>query len=282
MLDLLKFILLIIVLAFVYNALPSENNTNTGWNAITGSDAPLQATEEELWGSPSPLRGTVLIGSISTPKSDDPTQEYIYISAPNNNNNSIDLTGWSLRSVVSDTRVYLPPATLILKMTEVNDTRPVHLAPGEYAVLNTGYSPISNIATSFHTNACIGYISEFYEFVPELESQCNNPKTSMPPTPQNVKTYGATCIDFLQKAEPCKSYTNEMPKHLLPACKDFIARNFTYHHCLSGGINSVGYDVFNNGGWYLYLNHSAELWRNNYEAIQLLDPSGLVVDVLQY
>jgi len=281
--DVLKIIILVAVLFFVYSFLQKNIGGNLSWNTGLGNGGTvLQVTDEELWGNPSPFLGKVFITTSSTPTANDPKNEYITVEAQRTNENSINITGWSLRSVVSDTRVYLPPATLLLKMTGANEPRPVHLAPGEYAILHSGYSPISEVALSFHTNTCIGYVSAFNEFIPKLNSNCNNPVTILPATPQNIKTYGATCIEFLSSAKSCTSYTTEMPAHLLPACRDLIARKLTYHSCLSDSLKNEGYEIFNNGGWYLYLNHDAEVWRNNYEAIQLLDENGLVVDVLRY
>ncbi len=283
MVDFLKILTIIVVLYIAYLFLQNYIGNDVSWSGGFGAtNTVLQVTDEEVWGSPSPVQGMVTIAQGSTPTRTEPHQEYIRIVAGHNNTSSIELTGWSLHSIVSDTRVYLPPATLLLKMTEANEVQPVHLAPGEYAILHSGRSPFSGIASSFHTNTCIGYVSAFYDFTPKLESACNAPSTILPATPQNITTYGAECVEFLSEATACKSYTNEMPAHLLPACRDLIARKLTYHSCLSDALTDSGYDMFNNGGWYLYLGHNAEIWRNTYEAIQLLDENGLVVDVLRY
>ena len=260
----------------------SHTNGSFGFGDIFNTHSTLITTEEELWSTTSPHKGKVLIQTESTPTANNVQEEYIKIKALRTNTEPINLTGWSIHSIVSNTRVYLPPATLILKMTEVNKQRPVHLAPGEYAILHSGASPIVHIATSFHTNTCIGYLSQYQTFIPPLESSCNNPRTILPATPQNITSYGSECVEFLQDARSCTSYTTEMPAHLLPICRDLIVKKLTYHNCLKEGLERTGYDIFNNGGWYLYLNHKAEIWRNNYEAIQLLDENGLVVDVLRY
>ncbi len=249
---------------------------------VTGRNMQLQTSDESIWNNPSPFQGKVMITTKSTPTEREPQQEYIVIEALRTNEEAISLTGWSLRSIVSNTRMYIPPATLLLNMSGKNETQPVYLAPGEYAIINSGYSPISNIANSFHTNTCIGYVSALNDFAPPIKSACNDPAEILPATPQNITTYGATCVEFFAQAKSCKSYTLEMPAHLLPACRELIARTLNYHACLSAELEKNGYDIFNNGGWYLYLNHTAEIWRNNYEAIQLLDENGLVVDVFKY
>ena len=280
--DFVKIIILITVLFFAYSFLQSNIDNNQSIGGWFSGNTQLQVPDEVLWGTPSPHMGTVSLTAESNPTASNPTDEYLYLSALRTNAKAIDLTGWSLGSLVSDTRVYLPPATLLLKMSGVNDVQPVHLAPGEYAVLHSGSSPIADVTTSFHTNSCIGYVSARNTFTPPIQSACNDPREILPPTPQNIITYGAECVEFLQEADSCRSYTTEMPAHLLPACRELIARKLTYHSCLSEEFERKGYEIFNNGGWYLYLNHNAEVWRNTYEAIQLLDENGLVVDVLQY
>ncbi len=282
MFDFLKVVFVFILLVIAYYLLKGVVSSNISWSRVLNNRPPLQITDAELWSNPSPLRGAITISEKSTPKQENPDKEYIYIRAKKSNSTAIDMSGWSIKSIVSNTKVYFPPATLMLKMIGSNTTDPVYLAPGEYAILISGRSPIYSVTPSFHTNKCIGYISEFNNFTPTLSSTCVDTKTILPPTPENVKTYGAECIDFLRQAKSCKSYTNEMPANLLPACRDLVARKLNYHSCLSDGFNKEGYKIFNNGGWYLYLNHNAEIWRNTYEAIQLLDSQGRVVDVLKY
>ena len=282
--DFVKIFGLIIVLYIAYTFIQSHTNGTAAFNFnnIFHTHGSLVVTDKELWGTPSPYKGMVSIDPNSTPTATQTKNEYIKIIASPANTKPINLTGWSVRSLVSQTRMYFPPGTLLLKMTGRNTQQPVYLAPGEYAILHSGTSPIISIASSFHTNVCIGYLSQYHTFTPPLTSTCNNPKNILPATPQNITTYGAQCIEFLHNAQNCTSYTTQMPTHLLPACRDVIARKLTYHACLTDALQHNGYDAFNNGGWYLYLNHNAEIWRNTYEAIQLLDENGLVVDVLRY
>ena len=145
-------------------------------------------------------------------------------------------------------------------MTGTNNYVKTYLAPGEYAILHTGHSPIENKATSFHTNKCIGYISEFNDFVPRLTSNCTKPSDILQPTPENIRTYGYRCVEFFNsEARECTTYTNKMPAKLLPQCKELIADKLTYHSCLHDSLEEIGFDTFNNGGWYLYLGFDAEL-----------------------
>ncbi len=282
LIDFLKIMGLVIILIFIWLFLQKYTNGDLGWASIGSSNGRLAVTDAELWDDPSPHRGTILIMPNSTPTESNPSTEYIYLKASQSNESPINLSGWSLRSVVQDTRIYIPPATLLLSMTDVNSVGPVYLAPSEYAILHTNSSPVSHVATSFHTNVCIGYLEQFNSFTPPLKKVCNNPKDILPATPENVRTYGSECINFLSRARTCTTYTTAMPAELLPACRDLVARKLTYHACLSEAYGRDGFNIFNKGGWYLYLNHEAEIWRNNYDALQLLDAEGKVVDVLRY
>ena len=243
----------------------------------------LEITDAELWDPKSPLAGTVRLDIFQGAKLSDPEDEYVRIVANRTNNSAIDMTGWSIHSIVSDTRIYIPKATLMLKMVKGGNTiQKVSLAPGEYAILKTGQSPIPEYAQSFHTNRCTGYLNQFIGFSPKLPQQCPLPSSILPATVENVRTYGSECIEFLQGANRCTTYNNAMPADLLPACRDLISKKLTYNSCLSDEFAKDGYDIFNNGGWYLYLGMDSEIWRNNYEALQLLDADGKVVDVQRY
>ncbi len=286
--DILKISALIVIAYLAYRFIQPYQQNNGLFDNLSTVDnvgnGTLEISETKLWNPVSPMKGAVKISSKSTPHATNASDEYIYIQASEDNNGLIDLSGWSVRSIVSNTRMYFPPGVLLLKMQKgTNKTSPVYLAPGEYAILHSGVSPISNIANAFHTNKCIGYISKLNnKFKPKLKSECNDPSQIIKPTPPNIIAYGKECIEFLQNADSCKSYTTEMPAHLLPACRNIIARKLNYHACLAEALNKEGFDIFNNGGWYLYLGYDAEIWRNNYEALQLLDENGLVVDVFKY
>ncbi len=279
--DLLKIILLAIVLFFLWLYLNSIIGNVSAFNLI--NNPKLNITDAELWDPVSPLKDSVRLDMIQGAKLANPQQEFIRISASNFNNEVIDLTGWSIQSVVSDTRIYIPKGTLMLKMRKgQNSLQNVTLAPGEYAILYTGHSPIEEYSQGFHTNRCTGYLNQFIDFTPKLPDQCPTPASILPATVENVRTYGAQCIEFLQSANSCTTYTTAMPANLLPACRDLIASKLTYHACLTEEFNKDGFDIFNNGGWYLYLGLDSEIWRNNYEALRVLDADGKVVAVLRY
>ncbi|MCD5384601.1 MAG: hypothetical protein LRZ97_01650 [Candidatus Pacebacteria bacterium] len=279
--NILKVIILIVVLTVVWLFLRSYVGNISINDIISGQR--LEVTDAELWDEESPLSGSVILDIAHGANMEDPESEYLKLLASRSNDGVIDMTGWSIQSVVSDTRIYIPQATLMLKMKKgYNSLQKVFLSPGEYLILRTGHSPIREYAKSFHTNKCIGYLNQFIKFNPKIKLTCPKPDTILPATVANVRTYGSECIDFLANADRCTTYTTAMPANLLPVCRDLIARKLTYHACLSESFEKEGHDIFNNGGWYIYLGLGAEVWRNNYEAIRLLDADGKVVAVLRY
>jgi len=279
--DVLKIITLIIVLLFAWLYMRSVIG-DVSMLSLMHTDK-LVITDAELWDPVSPLQGSVLLEIANGARLSDPQQEYIRITASRSNGELVDLAGWSIQSVVSDTHIYIPQGTLMLQMRRGhNELQDVTLAPGEYAIIKTGRSPIAQYAQSFHTNSCTGYLTQVINFNPKMPMQCPEPDTILPATVENVRTYGGKCIEFLQQADRCTTYTTAMPAELLPACRDLIASKLTYHSCLSEEFNRDGYDIFNNGGWYLYLGLDSEIWRNKYEALRVLDKDGKVVAVMRY
>lgn len=282
--NILKIIGIIVLafIAFIAWRYISNNAGTTGWQGVLGAwQRRVTISDDELWANPSPYRGSVLFDSMRSRATEtDPEYEYIYIDAATSNGSAVDLSGWSVESLVSRTRVYFPPAVLLLKMAAQNVTSPVYLAPGEYAILHTGRSPVGS---SFHTNRCIGYLEQFNDFTPHLPYSCPHPSEILPATVENIRAYGSECVDFFAStAQQCTTYVTAMPAELLPVCRELVAHKLNYNTCLSDVYSGEGYDVFNNGGWYLYLNNTAELWNNEYEILRLLDAQGRTVAVLRY
>lgn len=281
MFNFLKLIALALILWLVWLFIAGKVPGDISWRALVDKNSKKVAiTEAELWANPSSYKGSVFIEPIrSRPMNSTPEDEYVTIDAASSNGAAIDITGWALESTVSRTKVFIPPAVLLLTMGEENHVSPVFLAPGEYALVLTGTSPVGH---SFHTNTCTGYLSQFNSFYPRLPNECPLPSDVLPATVENIRAYGAACIEFLQKAEQCQTYVTAMPAELLPRCRELIVSKLNYNTCLSESYDTADFSVFNNGGWRLYLNRPAELWANSYEILRLLDAEGKTVDVLQY
>jgi hypothetical protein len=246
----------------------------------------LDTSEEELWQSAnpnspgvSPFKGKIRIDTWdSDAVSENAAAEYIALRTSTTNTEAIPLAGWSVHSLVSDIRIPLPKAVLLLRLGEQNPLVDMHVAPGEYVYIVTGSSPAGD---SFHTNSCIGQLANYYEFFPRLPDQCPTPQHIIAPTLTHLKNMGEKCLEYIASIPACE-IPRDIPKDLLPACRAEIEKNVTYPNCVEKEFKNRGFAVFNGGGWYSYLNQPLEIWRNKYDVIRLLDTQGRVVDVWVY
>jgi hypothetical protein len=245
-------------------------------------DAQYDALREDLieamnFGDPSPYADRVVLSGEEGAKLYDPRTEYVALRAEFGNTAPIDMTGWSLQSALTGVRAFLPQAASPFIMGAINETRGVSLEPGGSAVVVSGQSPSG---LSFRENICTGYLEQLQEFTPTLSSSCPTPSELLPLTPENLRTYGDTCFDYVRDLPACYFPPSaSLPPGLSPACRDFIVTNFTYNGCVANYRARASFAL---DSWRLYLGSPGELWRNSHDIIRLLDRDGRTVDVLTY
>jgi hypothetical protein len=260
----------------------STSTPGTGSNKVT----PV-FTDEEAWApldpnvtGVSPYQSKVLFDSFDIDVDAEKSEyEYVSIRASVQNLDAVNVSKWTIQSLVSGTTVPFPRASLFFKQGEANHAVPIYLAPGEYAYLVTGSSPAG---ISFHTNPCIGMLANDAYFQPRLPATCPSAARIMPATLHNIRTYGEKCISYVASINSCEIPRTNIPKDLLPACVAEIQKELTYNKCFDIEFNANKYHTFDHGGWYLYLNKPTELWRDQYDVLRLLDENGRVVDVFSY
>lgn len=235
-----------------------------------------QAVEAKTFGDPSPMKGQVQITQVYSAKETNPTQEYIVLGARSGNTAPVDMTGWSLQSAYTGIRSYLPSSARTFMMGVVNTEEPTQLAPGESAIVNSGGSPVG---ISFRENICTGYLEQLQRFSPSLSNSCPTPASALPFTPENLRTYGDTCFDFLQSIPACTAPLRNVPANISSNCRSFAINNLSYNGCV---LNNRFRSGFASGSWRIYLGSYAELWRNTHDIIRLLDGEGRTVDVQTY
>lgn len=262
----------------------------TKWHVANPSERvhlDLAVSESDLWTptttglvGDSEWRGLITFNTIDQdPQNSNPDEEYLTLRASIQNTKPISLQGWSIESKVSGVRIPLPQAVLFYVLGRANKTTVPFLAPGESLAIVSGASPLGD---SFHTNSCIGQLSAGRTFIPPLSESCPSPSELLPATIENIRSYGDACIEYIHSLQPCEIPGQNTPGDILPVCKAFISEKLTYNKCVEREYKKYSYGIFNFGGWYMYLNASAELWRNKYDVIRLLDASGRVVDVISY
>jgi hypothetical protein len=245
-------------------------------------DAQYDALREDLieamnFGDPSPYADRIRISGEEGAKLYDARAEYVQVHAEFGNTAPMDMTGWSLQSALTGVRALFPQAASPFIMGTANETRGVSLEPGNSAIVVSGQSPSG---FSFRENVCTGYLEQLQDFTPPLNSSCPTPSDLLPLTPDNLRTYGDACFDYVRDLPACHfPPSTSLPPGLSGACRNFIVTNFTYNGCVA---NYRARTSFALDSWRLYLGTPAELWRNSHDIIRLLDRDGRTVDVLTY
>ncbi len=266
-------------------ALLQDIQTRTTQNILraTGGNNPAQINASAL-GEYSPhynhitiqqsALGSRILGVYAT----HPADEYLILSAARSNTAPINITGWSLASMISNEVHYISGGAKIFAMGEINNAEPIYLAPGETAIVSSGYSPVG---VSFKTNMCTGYLNSTQYFEPPLENTCPIPATVLPATPHNITTFGDACISFVETFPRCSYLTTTTRGigSLAPLCQEALKRMFTYTTCVEQNKNAAG---FSGDTWRVYLGSATEVWRNEHEIIRLADENGKTVDVVNY
>jgi len=174
--------------------------TGTIAPAPNSHDTKVQVSPDDL-GEISPYSGKIYIDhEESRPDEDGVQHEYLVIRAKDTNTEEISISAWSLQSMITDTHVPILDGVEKLEMNTVNPTTFITLKPGEYAIVSSAESPVG---VSFKTNLCTGYLGYKQTFEPELSKDCPPPSSLMQPTLKNIRTYGASCIDFFSNIPPC-------------------------------------------------------------------------------
>lgn len=247
-------------------------------NATADQIADLEREYESLkdqaaaqqYGVRSPLAGSVRI-AVGNATESDPREEYIELVAQSATN----ISGWSVQSMLTGTRVYIPGATPRFEQGSLNRIEAVALESGVRAILNTTHSPIG---VSFRETICTGYLAQFQSFSPQLSNSCPVPREVAPISGGSLREHGSECVDYIQTLPQCH-YPGSIPASLPASCRLYIANTFSYNGCVATFQSER---TFNLDTWRLYLNSGAALWGDRHDVIRLLDSEGRTVDVVTY
>lgn len=228
-----------------------------------------QARDPRLKGAPSPAAGLV---TISVGGATDGSGEYIELDG---HGGGANISGWVVESALAGKRAIIPQAAQPFVLGQVNRVAPVVLGSGEVAYVATGPSPLG---VSFRETMCTGFLAQSQEFTPSLANACPSPARLLPPTQENLQTFGSDCVDYVASQSACTFPTN-VPASLSPACRAFVANALSYNGCVAANQSRVG---FARETWRLYLGIAGDLWDNRHDVIRLLDSEGRIVDAVSY
>ncbi len=209
----------------------------------------------------------------------DLKNEYITIKANKWNKNPINISDWSIQSMITDVWIGLPQGVKVYQAGVVNTPSDIYLAPGETAIISSRPSPVG---VSFHENVCTPFLGTTQTFDPPLTGSCIAPATLMQPTINNIKAYGGECVTLAENTPRCTYLTSSSlaGKNVSQACKDFLIPKLTYTYCVGEKKNDKKF--FGSKRWRIFLGEHKRLWKDSYEVIRLLDEKGRTVDVFSY
>lgn len=242
--------------------------------------------EARVRGTISPYEDMVSFSGSTQPEALFRHEEYVTLRASSNNRADINITGWRIESLVTGNSATLGTVTNLVRSGQVNPQTTLLLPPGGEVTVITGRSPLG---TSFRINQCIGYMSQFQNFIPELPTDCPDPEeeferyASVPTTHlRSDRDAYDICLDFVDSLPRCEIYDDDLEEvepDLHNSCQAFIEEELTYSACVRNHQFEID---FYTDEWRLYLNANWELWRDKREILRLLDERGRTVDVLTY
>lgn len=240
----------------------------TNYGGVLDENATL-STNPQTFGNPSPSHSAVQL-AIGNALAQDAHTQYLILEAASSNADPVMLSGWSIQSAMSGVRAPIPQAAPLFIQGVVNTVGAVSLAPGEIALLGTGFSPIG---VSFHENRCSGYLSQFQAFSPAVQTRCDSASDTLAATgfPDD-----GSCYAFAQSLRPC-TFPQTVPSTVSPTCHRALASALTYNACVTRHRGDTDFSET----WRLYLDASRPLWREH-DTLRLLDNEGRVVDTLTY
>ncbi len=235
---------------------------------VNSANSSQQPTQSQDFGNPSPYASQFALTGEGAGNS-DPQQEYLIIQ--NTGQSSVDISGWSLQSVLTGARGYLPLAASFFRLGELNAQTGVELAPGGVVVVTSGTSPVG---TSFRLNSCSGYLEQLQHFTPPVQTQCPSPGTAV----AQASRYGQDCADYVSSIPFC-TFPRSVPSNLSAQCQAYVQNTFSYNGCVALHQNDLNFAA---ATWRVYLDASQGLWNDNHDTIRLLDSQGQTVAVTAY
>ncbi len=219
----------------------------------------------------SPYAGLVTL-QRGAPYTTNPLDEYLILqnSAPSS---AISISGWSLRSALTNERVVVPFGASPFIQGVINSVHKIVLNPGSQAILATGPSPVG---VSFQETICTGYLAQTQEFVPALANACARPSQLIPRTIENERRLGTECMDYIDRLPQC-SYPLYLPATISQTCRAQLTATLTYTGCMQYYGSPTTLDT-----WRVYFASGRELWQDSRDVIHLLDENGKVVDIVNY
>lgn len=236
--------------------------------------------EQKGLGKASPYADLVSLSYITNLNNPDPSREYIRLSTYLKKDQTLNITGWYLRSEKTGYTVVVGKTSLLPFPFSKTSEENVVLQYQDKALLIKGFSPIG---ISFRTNKCTGYFEQYMDFFPDLQNDCPRVIDTELPQFSTILDRNDECVDMLTRIRRCESVTGQflrdLPDTITPSCKAYAETHATYNACVATHFSDID---FPGDTYYIYFNKFGPLWRSKNEKINLYDKNGLVVDSIEY
>ena len=227
----------------------------------------------------SPFYGKVQMSHISGLGNQDPNKEYVSLSTNLDKKETVNITGWYLKSEVTGYYTTIGKATLLpFPFTKADSS--VILQQRDRVIVTKGFSPIG---ISFRTNKCTGYFEENRTFYPGLSKKCPQLIDEKLPQFSSVYDRNDECLEIIENIPRCttkgSSFIRDLSDTVPESCKPYITTRINYNSCVALHFGDTD---FPGNEYRLFLNKFGPLWRERSDKIILHDQNGLIVDSISY
>lgn len=270
-------LVLFVLLGLAYGS-PKKSSPNNSANN-SQSTSSISSENKNVVDGHSPYSDKISVSNISGLYGDEPDQEYIYISANLEKNESVKITGWYFKSEITGYFAIIGKAAL-LPFPSTKTESDIFLKNGDRVYLTKGFSPIG---ISFRTNKCTGYFEENRTFTPGLSLQCPRPEDEKLPQFSSNFDRNDECLSIIERLSRCttvnSSFIRDLPDTVSSACKTYLTTQINYNSCVAVHLNDAD---FAGDEYRVFLNKFGPLWRKTHDKINLYDQNNLVVNTISY
>lgn len=266
------------------SSISNPNNDKSPEEDIKSAEAEVVRLQKELEkrqeeSTRSPYYQKIGVDFINGLNDPDPDQEFITLYTYLEKGETVNITGWFLKSSVTGNFVKIGKATLLPFPYSKADSDIV-LKQNDRVILTKGFSPIG---ISFRTNKCTGYFEENRTFYPPLYQVCPDAKDEKLPRFSSIEDRNDECLDIIERLPRCETvnqqYLRDLPDTVPSTCKNYMQTQINYNTCVANHFDDTD---FPGNEYRVYFNRFGELWRTRHDTIILYDREGLIVGKIEY
>lgn len=221
-----------------------------------------QPTPEEL------LKKYVRISATGA-RSRDINREYIQVTLLSGADMSVNISDWTISNSRGES-FRLGKVTSLYGITSYPNQDNLVLVRGGTVNIITGRSPVGE---NFRSNKCMGYVTQFYSFIPSVGFSC--PRPSRESEQENLRD---DCFAYIRNLSSCRT-PQQLPLYLNNQCREYIAKTINYNGCM---LNHRTDQDFYKNMWWVYLSRPLPIWSDIRETITLRNEKGIVIQSVSY